>query len=237
MSTYYQQYLSNHFTHLTNPAAQRRNAATVIGRHHFHLPSNRDAKILEIGPGMGCVMDLLHSRYGYSKISGVDLSPEVVNTCNRILPGSTELAVNTTSFLEQHGNEYDLILMFHVLEHVPQSEILPFLKAIREALREGGRLVIEVPNVANPLTGLYHRYHDFTHTVGFMDQSLSFVLRNAGFSEVSVYECKTPAKSPARFVQRGAQDVVEALMKLALRVYMPSQPIILTSLLGACAQK
>jgi hypothetical protein len=63
------------------------------------------------------------------------------------------------------------------------------------------------------------------------------VLRNAGFQGVDVYGCKIPRKSLARLIQRTAQDGVELLLKLFLRLYMPSQPIILSSVLGACAKK
>ena len=94
-----------------------------------------------------------------------------------VVADSTELTFDTTTFLNSRPAMYDLILMFHVLEHVLWHEALPLLTAAGGALRPGGWLVLEVPNVAHPLTGPYHRYHDFTHTLGFTDQSLAFILR------------------------------------------------------------
>ena len=181
------------------------------------------------------MLNLLCSERGYTNVHAVDISPEVVHACNRIVPDSTELTADTTAFFQAHPARYDLILMFHVLEHVPKQEVLPLLVAVRAALRPGGKLVAEVPNIAHPLTGPYHRYHDFTHTVGFTDQSLGFVLRTAGFANVSVYPCKISRSSLTRVLQRASQDTVELVASTLLRLYMPRQPLVLSSVLGACA--
>ncbi|MGB8772017.1 MAG: hypothetical protein WCC92_20565, partial [Candidatus Korobacteraceae bacterium] len=93
------------------------------------------------------------------------------------------------------------------------------------------------PNIAHPITGAYNRYHDFTHTAGFTDQSLGFVLRSSGFQNVTVYGCRMPRKDLARFIQRAAQDAVELLSGLLLRLYLPHQPTNLATALGACGTK
>jgi hypothetical protein len=127
--------------------------------------------------------------------------------------------------------------MFHVLEHVPKGEINPLLMAVRSALKADGRFVAEVPNIVNPITGAYHRYHDFTHTVGFMDQSLAFALRRAGFQDVTVYPCKTVRTNPARALQRLTQDMLEFFSGLLMRPYLPHQPVIMTSVIGGYGKK
>jgi len=48
-------------------------------------------------------------------------------------------------------------------------------------LADKGRLIVKVVNSANPITGAASRYVDFTHTVGFTEESLAQVLRMAGF--------------------------------------------------------
>jgi len=233
----YQQYLTEQLAPMSGSARTKRNAVFALHHHGKHFPLTKTAAILEIGPGFGAMLDLLGNVHGYSKVRAVDISPEVVTECNRVLPNSTELATDTTAFLLAHSEEFDLILMLHVLEHIPKNKATALLSAARLALKDGGKLVVEVPNAAHPLTGPYHRYHDFTHTVGFTDQSLGFVLRNAGLREVSIYPCKVPRSSLARFIQRTAQDSVEFCVSSLLKLYMPRQPLILSSLLGACASK
>ena len=48
--------------------------------------------------------------------------------------------------LQEHVEEFDLILMLHVLEHVTKDETIAFLQAVRGALKPHGKLVVEVPN-------------------------------------------------------------------------------------------
>jgi cyclopropane fatty-acyl-phospholipid synthase-like methyltransferase len=237
MSGPYEQYFSNYYGHVASPAALDWNAVTALEHHGSRFPADKHAAILEIGPGFGTMLHCLRQRCGYQNLRAIDVSPEAVDLCNKIMPGSTELAADTAGYLEAHREEFDLILMLHVLEHVPKAEVLPLLTAIRGALRPGGKLVIEVPNIAHPIAGARNHYGDFTHTVGFTDQSLAFVLRNSGFADITIYGCKIPRKSLARLIQRTAQDGVELLLTLLLRLYGPSRPTILASLLGACATK
>jgi cyclopropane fatty-acyl-phospholipid synthase-like methyltransferase len=235
MSVEYDQYLTDHFRPLAGTARVQRNARFALHQHGKHFPRSADAAILEIGPGFGAMLSLLRSERGYADVHAVDISPEVVQACNQIVPDSTELTADTTVFLESCRASYDLILMFHVLEHVPKHEVLALLRAARGSLKQGGKLLVEVPNIAHPLTGPYHRYHDFTHTTGFTDQSLGFILRTAGFENVTVYPCKVPRISVARAVQRVLQDSLEYFAAMLLKLYMPRQRVILSSVLGACA--
>jgi 2-polyprenyl-3-methyl-5-hydroxy-6-metoxy-1,4-benzoquinol methylase len=235
VSQEFDQYLTGQLQPLARDGCVQRNAQFAWIRHGRHFPTFTDAAILEIGPGYGAMLELLCNEHKYADVHGVDISPEVVGACNRIVPNSTELTDDTTAFLCRRPKSYDLILMLHILEHVPRQGVMPLLTAVKGALKPGGKLVVEVPNIAHPLTGLYHRYHDFTHTVGFTDQSLGFVLRTAGFETVVVYPCKIPRTSALRALQRASQDTVELAAKLLLRFYMPQQSVILSSVLGACA--
>lgn len=236
MGTDYDRYLTAHFRRIANPATLRWNALAALEHHGKHFPRDKNGAILEIGPGFGIL--LKHLRHlGYGNLRGIDISHEVVAECNQVLPGSTELVEDAAEFLQQRPEQFDLIIMLHVLEHVPKNKIPPLLQAIRGALKQGAKLVIEVPNSNHPITGAYNRYHDFTHEVGFTDQSLAFVLRSAGFSDVNIYGCKMPRKNPLRFIQRTAQDAIELFAAASLRVFLPSQPVSMATALGACATK
>ena len=237
MPVEHQRYISQHFSHVASPGTVRRNALFGLKHHRKYFPSNKDAAILEIGPGFGAMLECLRKVCGYTNIAAVDISPEVVESCNKVLPGSTVLAEDTAAFLKNRPNKFDLILMFHILEHIPKDDIIPILEAVYGALRIGGNLIVEVPNIAHPITGNYNRYHDFTHTVGFTDQSLATVLRISGFQNLTIYGCRMPRTNPARFIQRSLQDVLELFGALSLRIFLPSQPVNLATAIAVCANK
>lgn len=75
--------------------------------------------------------------------------------------------------------------MSHVLEHLPKDMIIPVLQKIRDSLlNKDGELCIMVPNAMSN-TNCYWAYEDFTHNTLFTPGSLLFVLREAGFSDIT----------------------------------------------------
>jgi SAM-dependent methyltransferase len=63
----------------------------------------------------------------------------------------------------------DLVTMFHALEHVPDPRLV--LNTARGWLKRGGRLVVEVPNVAALVQAPSHQYH-FAHLHHFTGSTL-----------------------------------------------------------------
>lgn len=181
-----------------------------------HLPADRQAKILDLGPGKGEFLELLRDL-GYQQIHALDLSPEVVDYCNQLIPGSTTLTENPTAFFQSQRGQYDLVSAAHVLEHVPKDELIALLEAIRGALRPGGKLLIEVPNGDAPLANIT-RYGDFTHEIAFSERSLRQVMAIAGFSSVIVHGVIMPLDHPLRPLQILGQQTIYALIKILCRV-------------------
>lgn len=69
--------------------------------------------------------------------------------------------------------------------HSRHSSRRRHLFAIHRALRPGGRIILQIPN-ANASLAMRSRYIDFTRTSSFTEQSLAFVLANAGFCDIQV---------------------------------------------------
>src|SRR5262249_31802637 len=114
------QYLSRHYAHLGDQQRYRARRKRQLLRTYAHLlPARREAELLEIGPGYGQWLELLRVDRGYAHATAVDVSPEVVEFCNRALPGSTTLAPDTVEFLAGRPARFARIFAFHVLEHVP----------------------------------------------------------------------------------------------------------------------
>ena len=65
------------------------------------------------------------------------------------------------AFLHARPQRFDLVTGLDIVEHFTKDEVLDFLDACREALRPGGRLVLQTPNGESPFGGAV-RYGDFT---------------------------------------------------------------------------
>lgn len=181
-----------------------------------HMPSIKDAKILDFGPGFGELMLLLRDL-GYTNISGIDVSPEVVSFCNGVMPNSTDLVADPISFFLAHEATYDVVCASHVLEHIPKDKIILLLQAVRYALKPEGCLIAEVPNGDAVLGGIM-RYGDFTHELSYSERSLLQIMSISGFSEVKVRAAQLPLDHPLRLFQIMAQRMIFLLTKLMCRI-------------------
>jgi 2-polyprenyl-3-methyl-5-hydroxy-6-metoxy-1,4-benzoquinol methylase len=154
------------------------------------LPDAPSGKALDLGCGMGFAIVALHAM-GYAEVSGIDVDATQVDSCVR--RGLQVVRVDdSATFLRQRREEYDLVTMLDVLEHVPVTEQIELMRAVYEALKPGGRVVVQVPN-ANSVLASRWRYNDHTHHGSFTEHSLAFVLLNAGFESVNI-----PAGTRAR---------------------------------------
>jgi 2-polyprenyl-3-methyl-5-hydroxy-6-metoxy-1,4-benzoquinol methylase len=230
-------YLTSHLSQIGNELTRNNKKHWLACNYRNFLPSDKNSKILEIGPGFGELASFLIEEHGYSHFIGIDLDSEVVNFCNSLYPNKFFQVTNTQDFLKDKSSQIDLVFMLHVLEHIPKEQTISFLSDIRNSLSDNGFLIVEVPNMSNPLFGLNFRYVDFTHEIGFTENSLKYVLNKAGFSEISLYASKTPSNSLARILQRIMQLMVNGIVRMLQKIYMPNQKWILSQSIYAVAYK
>jgi SAM-dependent methyltransferase len=150
-----------------------------------HLPKDLKTPVLDVGCGMGFAI-LALKQLGFHDACGIDSDPGQVASCQ-----SKGLAVtqcpDSVEFLLGNPNRYGLILALDLLEHIPPGEHLRFTSAITTALKPCGFLVATTPN-ANSTFASRCRYLDWTHQTQFSEQSLDFLLHNAGLVDVQVIE-------------------------------------------------
>lgn len=187
------------------------------------LPAPRDAEFLDVGCGAGSYLLWLRSR-GYERLHGVDLSEVAVSHCHAAGLGGVEHVRDLTGYLAAHAGAFDVISLNDVIEHFTQDEMLPTLHALRQALKPGGMVLVKTLNMGN-VGGIYMRYNDFTHRVGFTETSIRQVLVAAGFSGIEVVGYRVPTRSiRGRIwgVVGGAwRDVFGALLLLDVGVDRP----------------
>lgn len=120
--------------------------------------SGRIREVLEIGAAEGSFLRILRNRFPRLGLSCVEPDKNTLPARKKIVSLRSYPAIQD---LLEEGKKFDLIFLFHVLEHITDPE--SFLKQLGLLMSQGSRLVIEVPSLFDPLLSLYHcrAYQEF----------------------------------------------------------------------------
>jgi 2-polyprenyl-3-methyl-5-hydroxy-6-metoxy-1,4-benzoquinol methylase len=153
----------------------------------FFSRMNKSANILDLGCGVGQFLFYL-KKYGFDNLTGIDISNSQIDLALKMQPQINFLHVeDSVDFLLNKHEEYDVIVLNDVLEHIAIAEIIPFLNALNHSLKPDGQIVIKTINSAYPLSNA-SRYLDPTHTTSFHQRSLTQLLRHTGFIDIHCYQ-------------------------------------------------
>jgi SAM-dependent methyltransferase len=107
----------------------------------------RTSKVLEVGCGTGVWAEVCRSE-GTTDYTGVDITDVLLPTLRARHPTYRFLKVDITA--ESVPEQYDVILMIDVIEHIVQEEALNrAMKHVGDALRPGGIFVVAFPGPEN----------------------------------------------------------------------------------------
>jgi 2-polyprenyl-3-methyl-5-hydroxy-6-metoxy-1,4-benzoquinol methylase len=148
------------------------------------LPERKDAAIVDIACGSGKLLHFFKKR-GYSNLLGVDISPGQVQLARCVTNGVTQ--GDGIDFLERRTSEFDLITGLDIIEHFDKDEVLRFLDACYNALKPGGRLILQTPNADSPWVSSV-RYGDFSHEVCLNPYGIARILALCGFNNIKARE-------------------------------------------------
>lgn len=101
------------------------------------LGLNRETQILDVGCGGGWLLGKLY-RAGFHRLAGID----------PLLPNDVEIVPNLVVRrldLEEIHEQFDLIMLHHVLEHIDRP--LEMLVSCRQRLKAGGTVMVRTPLV------------------------------------------------------------------------------------------
>ncbi len=138
--------------------------------------------LLDIGCAQGFFL-FSASKAGYTA-RGVEISQDAVAYARN----EFDLDVEAKPFEELRFGEahFDVVTLWQVLEHVPHPLVM--LKEVHRILKPDGLVVVSTPNIGGiPAKILKRKWWDIKrlHINQFATRTLTHVLRNAGFTDIS----------------------------------------------------
>lgn len=153
--------------------------------------------LLDVGCGTGVFLDMVRKRGWRGR--GIEVSTTAVRYARDVF--GLDVIEGSIESWPGDGETYDVVTMFDVLEHL--RDPVEAVRKIRNRLRDGGILVLEVPNQEGlldraagvayrlgwrkPVSALYNLHHLFYFSV----RSLSRLLRDAGFGILEIGQDST----------------------------------------------
>ena len=145
---------------------------------------NSSDKVLEIGSGKGAFVKYLSTK----NYIGLDFSKKAKKMAaeNGILI-ENELIQD---YSEKHMEEFDIVVSFQVLEHVPDPK--EFIEAKLSAIKDGGKLIIAVPADNSFLRYVTNGILNMPphHVTRWSDETLKFIAKEYNLKLIKLYHEK-----------------------------------------------
>jgi len=183
----YKNYISTHFGNFNVDIERSLRSRYYLWMSYVQdlLPTDHNARILEVGCGMGHNLYALRSM-GYKHIFGFDISRECVQLCKTMKFHMLEYP--TLAAFVKHTNtseRYDCIIIYDLIEHFDPENAQEFLNDVKRLLRPSGTLLMSNPNGEFPFN-LPVRYIDITHKFLYTGSSISQLLGLVGMKVVAI---------------------------------------------------
>ncbi|MFH1783734.1 MAG: methyltransferase domain-containing protein [bacterium] len=161
-------------------------ARVLIESVSKYVPDNR-IKVLEIGSGLGYTLKTARDR-GW-EVFGTDVSAFAVRYAKE--EHGIEIFNGDLDEAGFEDNFFDLVIMSHVLEHLPDPS--RFLEKIFHILKKSGVLYIAVPNIDSFKSRMkkekWHHLQPEHHLYHFSPRTLKKIVLKAGFK---IVDMRTP---------------------------------------------
>jgi len=143
------------------------------------LAGLKDPECLEIGSGSG---SFTRAAQGEGiRLRGLEISASAVLRARE--QGTANIETGTIEKAVGEGWIFDAVILFHVLEHLPDPR--DFMKDLSAVLREGGMLILQVPNTDSWQAKIFgRRWYGLDcprHVCNYSLKSLEALLGGSGF--------------------------------------------------------
>jgi len=144
---------------------------------HNNILKNK--KILDFGCGWG---NFLKKTIKAKSLTGIELRKECIDYIKKNIK-----KIYISDNLNSLNEKYDIITMFHVLEHIPYQ--IETLKKLKKKLSKNGKIIIEVPCATDFLL-LINEFKKFSfwseHLILHTENSLKTILKASGFKKIKI---------------------------------------------------
>tara|TARA_Y100000816_G_C26108008_1_gene589659 strand:- start:7294 stop:8169 length:876 start_codon:yes stop_codon:yes gene_type:complete len=138
--------------------------------------------VLDFGCGWGGFLRKLNNC---KSLNGIELRKDCINYIKNNIK-----KINISNNINSFKKKFDVITMFHVLEHLPHQ--VESLKLIKKKLKKGGKIIIEIPHAEDflILQDELKEFKNFTfwseHLILHTYKSLKVILAKAGFKKIDI---------------------------------------------------
>ncbi len=178
------------------------------------LPTNRDARCLDLACGCGEFLFLLETL-GFKNTVGVDLCEDELTEARKHVKGSVSKGDVLAYLNNAESESFDFITALNFLEHVSRDKLVAVLEECRRVLRPGGFLVAMVPNAVSPF-GSLTRHWDITHEWAFTTNNFRQLTALVGFDDrLEFRECGPNVHGVVSAVRYALWQIIRA--QIAMR--------------------
>jgi SAM-dependent methyltransferase len=87
--------------------------------------------------------------------------------------------------LDEIDEQFDLIILFEVIEHLELDQGVELLSRLNELLVDGGKLIISTPNIFHP----NRFWTTATHKTAYSYEELGGIVLSQGLEVLAIYRC------------------------------------------------
>ena len=199
-----------------------------INQYKTFLPTNKNAKILDIGVGEGWFASLCFNL-GYQHIEMADFGcsekfSKIQESLSEIAGiHDIETSIKNLLLQDEFINKFDFIHLSHVIEHIPKYDLIDTMDSLNGALKNRGELFLRAPNMLGP-TALVSLYCTGGHEYGFVPSNLRQFLLIANFEDIKFHKIKSTNKSIGQFIGNLIRSVYSFNAKIKYRAFEGTYP-------------
>ena len=140
--------------------------------------SGGNVKVLEIGFGIWKFTNFCAKKW--FNYTWIDRDWYFMKDLKKDFPNYNFYEISFQDYFKNHKDEYDIIFLSHVFEHLDPIERDEIIEAIHYMLKKWGKWINMMPNAEAVLRSWMWRYGDITHYTVYTQNSFNQVLKMNG---------------------------------------------------------